>query len=190
MGDNIGGGAPGNGLSLVLALEAMGRFRYLSYQFDPESIRQTASKKVGERFVLRLRGYNEKEEGQWSFEVTLLQRIDGKFSETSPRHGGQVNFDMGETIIVSTSKGGMLMLSSLRIPPFSLRQLTAFGILPENFDIIIAKGVNAPIAAYGPVCSKIIQVDTPGITRADMTTFNYIHRRQPLFPFEQKGIIA
>ncbi len=76
------------------------------------------------------------------------------------------------------------MLTSLRIPPFSLKQLTSFNIFPGDFDVIVAKGVNAPIAAYAPVCPTIMQVNTPGITQADMTLFKYTNRRKPLFPFE------
>jgi microcystin degradation protein MlrC len=72
----------------------------------------------------------------------------------------------------------------LRIPPFSLKQLTTFHIKPETFDVIIAKGVNAPIAAYETVCNTIIQVNTPGVTAADMTVFKYKNRPVPLFPFE------
>src|SRR5690606_16535800 len=101
------------------------------------------------------------------------------------RHGGQVTFDMGETAIVTLVNGSVVMVTSYRVPPFSLRQLTAFGIDPSVFDVLVAKGVHAPLAAYGPVCSAVIQVDTPGVTQADMTRFTYRHRRKPLFPFEQ-----
>jgi microcystin degradation protein MlrC len=92
---------------------------------------------------------------------------------------------MGKIAIVQTGGGNVIMLTSLRVPPFSLRQLTAFGIHPQQFNAVVAKGVNAPIAAYGPVCPTIVQVNTPGVTQADMTRFTYRHRRQPLFPFEQ-----
>jgi microcystin degradation protein MlrC len=66
-----------------------------------------------------------------------------------------------------------------------LKQLTHFGINPDRFDVVIAKGVNAPIAAYAPVCPTIIQVNTPGFTQADMTSFTYVNRKKPMFPFEK-----
>ncbi len=110
--------------------------------------------------------------------------VDGRFAEKSPRHGGQVHYDMGITAIVQTVNGNTLMLMSNRIPPFSLQQLTTFDLEPENFDVVVAKGVIAPIAAYGPVCKTIFQVDTPGKTQVNMTNFPYKNRRKPLFPFE------
>ena len=77
------------------------------------------------------------------------------------------------------------MLTTLRTVPFSLKQLTSSNIDPAGFDAIVAKGVIAPLAAYSGVCPTIIQVNTPGVTQADMTLFDYHHRRSPLFPFEK-----
>jgi microcystin degradation protein MlrC len=96
-----------------------------------------------------------------------------------------VHFDMGPIAIIKTNSGHTVMLTSRRVPPFSLRQITAFGLMPEQFDAIVAKGVNAPIAAYKDVCGSILQVNTPGVTQADMTAFSYAKRRVPLFPFEE-----
>lgn len=183
MGDNIGGGTPGNGLALVKALETRG-LRYFSYQPDAEAVRQAAGVPVGAAFDLCLSGFDDEGQGPWTQRVVLKNRVAGKFTEPTPRHGGQVRFDMGETLIVNTEGGGTLMVSTLRIPPFSLRQLTAFGIDPEAFDVLVAKGVNAPLAAYGPVCQTVLQVDTPGPSRADMSKLTYQFRRKPLFPFE------
>ncbi len=105
--------------------------------------------------------------------------------EQKPRHGGQVNFDMGHIAVVSTQNGNTILLNSLRVPPFSSNQVTSFNIDPKQFDIIVAKGVNAPIAAYSTICPTIIQVNTPGVTQADMTLFPFRKRRVPLFPFEK-----
>ena len=43
--------------------------------------------------------------------------------------------DQGRTAIVRTDGGLTLMLTTRRMPPFSLRQLTTFGINPAEFDI-------------------------------------------------------
>jgi microcystin degradation protein MlrC len=124
--------------------------------------------------------------GENEYKVTIVSNrpIDGRFSESSPRHGGFVNFDMGPSAVVTTSTGQTIMLTSLRTLPFSLEQLLSKGLHPEDFDYIVAKGVNAPIAAYQPVCKTLCKVDTPGSTSADMTRFTFHNRRIPLFPFE------
>ncbi|CAL1517240.1 M81 family metallopeptidase [Chitinophaga sp. MM2321] len=184
MGDNIGGGSPGNSTCLLEALEAHGKCSYFICLCDPEAVASASAYKIGETYQLIITA-DDTNAKKLEIDVTLLQLADGKFMESNPRHGGQVNFDMGNIAIVSTAQGSIIMFTSLRMPPFSLQQLLAFNINPEDVDVLVAKGVNAPIAAYAPVCATIIQVDTPGVTRADMTLFTYHNRRKPLFPFEK-----
>jgi len=184
MGDNVGAGAPGNSTFLLRALEDYGHCRSFICIFDPEAVAEACTYNVNQTFPLTFGDDDAKGRKAFSGLVTLLGVGDGKFKEASPRHGGQVNYDMGKTLLVKTFGGNIVMLISYRVPPFSLSQLTTSGIYPKDFDIVIAKGVNAPISAYGPFCSTIIQVNTPGVTQADMTLFNYKNRRKPLYPFE------
>lgn len=183
MGDNVGGGAPGNSTFLLEALEQSGNSKCFICLYDPDAVRQAGQYRPGDSFNISISNDGD-EVKHLVINVALVATNDGKFKETDPRHGGQVNFDMGRTAIVQTEKGNTIMLTSLRAFPCSLRQLTTFNIDPEDFDVIIAKGVNAPIAAYESVCPAIIQVNTPGVTQADMTLFKYKNRRKPLFPFE------
>jgi len=184
MGDNIGGGSPGNNIILLEALENHGEFSYFFCVYDPSAVIKASEYKNGDTFDLTIQGTIEEGQKDYPLTVKLIQLKDGRFSEEQARHGGQVNYDMGKTALVMTEKGNTIMLTSLRVPPFSLQQLTSFEINPKNFDVIVAKGVIAPIAAYAPVCPSTIQVNTPGVTQADMTFFNYKNRRKPLFPFE------
>jgi microcystin degradation protein MlrC len=184
MGDNVGGGAPGNSAFLLNALEQNGQFKSFICIYEPEAVQLAAKYSEGDIFDI-LMGNQQDETKCFRGSVTLRLLADGKFRETTPRHGGQINFDMGRIALLSTAKGNVIMATSLRTPPFSLSQLTEFGILPEVFDVIVAKGVNAPIAAYSPVCPTILQIDTPGATQADMTMFRYANRRKPIFPFEE-----
>ncbi|MCO5236423.1 MAG: M81 family metallopeptidase [Chitinophagaceae bacterium] len=184
MGDNVGGGAPGNSTFLLEILERSGNSKCFICLYDPNAVRQAEQYEPGACFKINISN-DEDESKQLVINARLVALSEGKFKETDPRHGGQVNFDMGRIAIVQTEKGNTIMLTSLRAFPCSLRQLTAFNIHPKGFDVIIAKGVNAPIAAYEPVCPVIIQVNTPGVTQADMTLFKYKNRRKPLFPFER-----
>lgn len=185
MGDNVGGGAEGDSFFLLEKLEAEYTYKVFGCIYDPLAVKQAAQHSLESKFNL---SFGQSQSSipirQYHTEITLLQLADGRFKEELPRHGGQANYDMGQIAIVATQKGNIVMLMSKKIPPFSLSQLTSFGIMPEDFDVIIAKGVNAPIAAYGSVCRTIIQVNTPGVTQADMTLFTYHKRRRPLNPFE------
>lgn len=186
MGDNIGGGSAADGTALAHALVERNGLRSFISLFDPEAVQQAISAGPGQRLTLSMGGKTDQLHGTpLSVEVTVVSQHDGKFKETVPRHGGRSEYDMGATAVVETANGLTLQLTSLRVPPFSLCQLTSCDIDPAKFDIIVAKGVVAPVAAYESVCTQFIRVNTPGSTTADMENLPYQHRRRPLFPFEQ-----
>jgi microcystin degradation protein MlrC len=184
MGDNVGGGGPANNTCILEALEDSKKYKFFVCIYDPQSVIDASSHQPGDQFELSILGTGKDGLKTLKLNVKLISTADGTFRESNPRHGGQINFRMGKTVVVSTDAGGVIMLTSLRVMPFSLQQLISQGVVPSEFDAIVAKGVNAPIAAYAPVCPTIIQVNTPGVTQADMTLFTYQHRRKPLFPFE------
>jgi microcystin degradation protein MlrC len=109
----------------------------------------------------------------------------GQFTEDKARHGGRSNYDMGITAIVTTDTGVTVQLTSRRIPPFSLNQLISCDLDPASFQILVAKGVHAPAAAYKPISKKLIRVNTPGVTTADPALLTYEYRRRPLYPYEK-----
>jgi microcystin degradation protein MlrC len=187
MGDNIGGGSAADGTLIAHALYRHGGgLRSFVSLYDPAAVRQAVAAGVGAKIKLTMGGHTDDLHGPpLPAEVTLVSLHDGRFHEPSPRHGGRSDYDMGQTAIVETAHGMTLQLTSLRIPPFSLGQLTSCGLDPGAFDVLVAKGVVAPMAAYAPVSAQFIRVNTPGSTTADMQTLPYRQRRRPLFPFEQ-----
>ncbi len=176
MGDNVGGGSSGRSTVLLEALDKAGLSGSFHCILDPVAVEESRHLQPGDVLAIG--------ENRYAIKVSAVRWATGRFTEAAPRHGGFVNYDMGKTAIVETASGQTVMLTSLRTLPYSLRQLTAHGLDPLAFRFIVAKGVNAPIAAYRDVCSTICQVDTPGDTSADMTRFVYHNRRRPLFPFE------
>jgi microcystin degradation protein MlrC len=189
MGDNAGGGSPADGTilaQLLIERQIAGSFVCL---YDPIAVQTAEAAGVGKRIRLVMGGKTDALHGPpIASEVEILSFHDGQFTETKPRHGGATRFHQGRTALVKTDTGLTVMLTSRRQPPFSLSQLTAFGIKPEQFRVIVAKGVHAPIAAYRDVCRTFIRVNTPGITTADMRQLTYHYRRKPMFPFEPETL--
>lgn len=184
MGDNVGGGSPADGTLLAHALHRAEGLASFVCLCDPHAVRDAEAAGVGATIESEVGGRTDELHGsplQATFDVLDLR--DGRFSEPEPRHGGIRDYDQGRTAIVR-SNGLTIMLTSRRMVPFSLHQLTDLGVDPASFDVIVAKGVNAPLAAYDPVCRHVIRVDTPGVTTCDVTRLEFAHRRQPMFPFE------
>lgn len=185
MGDNVGGGSPADGTLLAHALHERETPDAFVCLYDPEAVRQAEAAGAGCRVSLEAGGKTDDKHGPpLRAEFTVTSLGDGKFEEPAVRHGGYRSFDQGRTAVVRTDAGLTVMLTSRRMTPFSLRQLTSGGLDPGAFHVLVAKGVNAPVAAYEDVCRHFIRVDTPGVTTADMTRLTYHHRRRPLFPFE------
>ena len=90
--------------------------------------------------------------------------------------------------VLDTTDDHTLVLTSLRIGNTSRQQMYALGVRPEDKKIVVAKGVVSPRPAYEPIASKIILVNTPGVTTSDLSNFEYERRRVPLFPFEREAI--
>ena len=186
MGDNVGGGSPGDGTVLLEALVRHGIRRAFVALVDPSSVERCAKAGIGGRLTLELGGKTDRRHGD-PLAATIRVRglYDGKFCESQPRHGGLVHYEMGATAVVELDAGPTVMLTSRRVAPFSLAQLTSTNVDASAFEMIVAKGVHAPVAAYAPACPSFIRVNTPGVTTADLTQLAYEHRRRPLFPFER-----
>jgi microcystin degradation protein MlrC len=185
MGDNVGGGSPGDGTLLLHALVKHGVRKAFVCLCDPAAVQQATQAGVQARLDMSLGGKTDRVHGDpLSVSARVRGFYDGRFSESQPRHGGKTHYDMGQTVVVELDAGPTVMLTSRRIAPFSLAQLTSCNIDPRAYQIVVAKGVHAPLAAYAPACPTLLRVNTPGVTTADMTRLEYHHRRRPLFPFE------
>lgn len=192
MGDNVGGGSAGDGTTIVseLILRRIGpSFASLC---DPESVQACADAGVGATLSLQVGGKTDRQHGDpIEVDIDVVSLHDGRFREDRPRHGGIVEFDQGPTAVVRVTqpdanlRAMTLMFTSRRMVPFSLRQLTSCDIDPTAFRVLVAKGVNAPIAAYKDVCQQFIRVNTIGSTCADLTQLEFHHRRAPLYPFDE-----
>jgi microcystin degradation protein MlrC len=185
VGDNVGGGSPGDSTVLLEEVLRQRALNALVVLYDPEAVnfcvavgvRQEVELIVGAK-IDSLHGKPVKVKGS----VRLIS--DGRFVETEVRHGGWGFNDQGVTAVVETVEQHMIVLTSRRMAPMSLEQLRSLGIKPEQKKILIVKGVIAPRAAYEPISSQVILVDTPGLTNANPASFQYRHRRRPLYPLE------
>lgn len=185
MGDNVGGGSAADGTLIAHELHRRGDTTGYVCLYDAEAQQKAREAGLGNRVRLQMGGKTDDMHGPpLEADVVVHSFHDGHFKESEVRHGGRMAFDMGETAIVKTDTGLTIALTSRRVVPFSLGMMTSCDLDPANFQILVAKGVHAPVAAYAPVSKALIRVDTPGSTTADMRNFEYVFRRKPMFPFE------
>ncbi len=186
MGDNVGGGSPGDGTWLAHAWLQYGTGRCLAVLSDAIAVERSLQAGVGGRWRGAVGGRVDPErhglplQDEW----TVIGFSDGRFEETEARHGGYSRFDQGPTAVLQGTQGLSVEVTSRRMAPLSLQQVLSAGLRPEDFAAVILKGVHAPVAAWRPVCSRLIRVNTDGVTTADLGRLQFAARRCPMFPFE------
>lgn len=193
MGDNVGGGGSADSTHLLAEAQRQGASELLMSLFDPESVQTCIAAGPGTDVTLKVGGKTDDLHGV-PIEVSGRVRAitDGRFEEPTPIHGGFRFFDYGPTVALDLAPtgglgdGNTLLLHTERgIGNMTREQMYSIGIFPERYRIVIAKGVVSPRAAYEPIAREIILANTPGVSSADLGTFNFEHRRRPLYPFEE-----
>ena len=187
MGDNIGGGSPGDSTIILAELLKQDAAGFVVVLWDAESVQMCLRVGVGEEVALSVGGKTDRRHGK---PVPIRGRVrlihDGHFVETEPRHGGQKYHNQGLTAVVELASPhrALVVLTSRRQTPFSLHQLLSLGVQPQEMRIIVVKAAIAYRAAYEPIAGEIIEVDTPGLTAVNPQHFTYGHIRLPIFPLD------
>lgn len=185
VGDNIGGGSPGDSVSLlaeVIRQEASDVFAAI---WAPAAVQSCIAAGVGGSVTLDVGASNDPSIGPpLTLSGTVEVLDDGRFEDPGPTHGGRRFFDAGDTALLDIGNGNKVVLTTLPMQSHSQVQLTSLGLDPRSFRGLVLKGVHSPMAGFGPIAADVLLVDTPGCTRADLHGLAYERRRRPMVPFE------
>ena len=185
-GDNIGGGSAGDSTFLLGELLQQRANGWVVILADSQAVQHAVNAGVGKSFDTTVGGKTDRLHGD---PIRLRGRVksihDGRYFDSTVRHGGQCFYDQGLTVVVEVQGStpdlpNLLMLTTKRQPPFSIEQLNSCGIQPARARILVVKGCIAPRAAYEPICSRLIAVDSPGLTAVNPARFTFKHVRRPM----------
>lgn len=183
LGDNIGGGSAGDGTVLLAELLKQRAKGFVVVVHAPGAVAQAKDVGVGGTVEVRVGGSTGDLHGPPVTVRGLVRSLhDGKWLEPEARHGGRRQNDQGHTAVLDLADGNLLVVNTLRTPPFSLGQLTSLGIDPRAARAIVVKAAVAYKAAYAPIGGTIIEVDTPGLTAINAARFEYTRITRPMYP--------
>jgi microcystin degradation protein MlrC len=183
VGDNIGGGTPGDGTVLLRELLAQGAMDATVVIADPESVERAIAAGVRNRVALSVGGKTDRLHGEpvaLEGEVGLIS--DGKWVHEGPENAG-VPVEMGRTVVLRCD-GVNLVLTSKKCMPGDQQQLKAVGIDPKTQQIIVVKAAVRWRGGFGPIAAHAIHVDTPGLGSVDLSRFAFHRIRRPIFPLD------
>ncbi|AWM35721.1 hypothetical protein GobsT_65920 [Gemmata obscuriglobus] len=185
LGDNIGGGSAGDGTVLLAELLKQRAKGFVVTLHAPSAVAQAKDAGVGGRVEVKVGGSTGALHGPpLTVRGTVRSLHEGRWVEVEPRHGGKRQNDQGHTAVIDLADGNLLVVNTLRTPPFSLGQLTSLGIDPKHVRVIVLKAAVAYKAAYAPIGGTIIEVDTPGLTAINAARFEYKHIKRPMYPLD------
>jgi len=195
--DNIGGGAPGDGTSILRALIEHQIDESAVVINDPAAVTALGALSPGECKQVSIGGKESRlAEGPVTIEVELLSTSDGRFRLEDPHSHlasmSGMEIDMGPSATVRHRFGDegrsvRILLTSHKTPPFDLGQLRSQGIEPEKLSVIGVKAAVAHRQAYDKITRASYTVSTPGPCSSDLQSFPFQHIRRPIFPLDDIG---
>lgn len=186
--DNIGGGSPGDGTTILHSLLRARAQRAVVVLADPQAVSQVSQAGVGATITLAVGAKTDDKHGAPCLVTGQVIRLThGRFVNEGVNHFSQLyghEVDMGPCAVLQV-EGITLLLTSRRTPPGDLAQLRSQGIPPEDQHIIVVKSPVAFRGAYEPIAAEIIEVDTPGLVTANLAQFAYHKLRRPIYPLDE-----
>ncbi|MBM3549439.1 MAG: M81 family metallopeptidase [Alphaproteobacteria bacterium] len=185
-GDAPGGGAYGDSTSILKALLDAGvKNAALAAMYDPESARKARAAGVGATVRLTLGGKHDPDFGGGPLEVEakVTALSDGAFVYKGP-YGTGTRGSFGESAAVEVN-GIAIILSTLNKGIYDLEQFRIFGIEPTEKSVLVVKCMQGHHAAFDPIGSRSIDVDSGGLTTIDIKRFPYKKVERPVWPLDE-----
>ena len=77
------------------------------------------------------------------------------------------------------------MVTTLPVSIMDRHVFMACGLLPEHFDLVVCKSPNGFRPHYESIASRIVAVDLPGSTSANLKSLPYERCPRPIFPLDE-----
>ena len=186
--DNIGGGTAGDGTDALVAMLARGVHEGAIVLADAQAVDTCWRAGSSAEVTLAVGGKADDWHGQpVTVTGTVRALSEGVFEYENPDnhfasfYGSTVH--MGRSVWLRVA-GVNILLTERKTPPLDLAQLRHIGIIPEAQRMIVVKSAVAYRAAYMPIASATIEMDTAGLCSANLARFPYRHLQRPVYPLD------
>jgi microcystin degradation protein MlrC len=185
--DSGASGTAGDGTAILKGLlEANARSAAVAQIMDRAAVDACIAAGVGSTVTLSVGGKHDGLHGD-PVEVTGKVRLihEGGF-ELAGVMGKGTRASRGRTVVLEINgPGGIeLQLTDLRGHPSDLNYFRAFGIEPTQRRILVVKSAAHYRADFGPIATKMIEVDAPGISTPKLETLTYKNLSRPIYPLD------
>lgn len=184
--DATSSGAPGDSNAIVSALRAAGYAgRALAPLVDPPAVRAAIAAGVGATLRLRVGGAIDPRHTPLALEARVRVLSDGSFrneSDGGTWHGGPTAVIEGE--------GLTLVITSRPVSLYDRSLFLAHGQDPAQFDAVVVKSPHCQPRFYADWAARMIHVDAPGATSANLRSLGHTRCARPIFPLDDDVTFA
>ncbi len=179
--DATSSGASGDSNVIVRALlEAGCRGRMLAPIVDAPAVERAFAAGVGSRIAVTVGGTRDPARfTPLPLEATVRMLSDGRVRSES--FGGE--WQAGRTAVLEA--GGLtLVVTSRAVHLYDRSLFYAHGQDPRNFDVVVVKSPHCQHHMYEAWCARMIHVDAPGSTSANLPSLGHRRCARPVFPLD------
>ena len=181
--DNVGGGSPGDGTSLLRALIEDDAQDAACVIWDPIAAAEAARIGVGGQFrggvggrTLAMQGEPVMIEGDLTFVGKVRYRRDSSWMTGQPANLG---------LVATIETGGVkVIVTTERALPFDTLHLRLAGVVPEEAKVITMKCGSAWATAFSDMAADHAYVDTPGICTSNLERIPYTRHPHAFYPLD------
>lgn len=187
IGDNPWSGSPGDSAELLRFLLARNvENAALALIVDPEAVQAGIAAGVGATISVRLGGKTDRLHGDPLPLHGYVRAIsDGCYVNEGPMMAG-LPVDLGPSLVLVCGEVGIEVLVTSRAEtPIDLNVFRAHGIEPTRKRVIGLKGKGHFRAAFEPIAEKVVLVEGPGISGADLSRLPFRNIRRPIWPLDE-----
>lgn len=190
LGDNPGGGTAADGTSILWGLLDLGaEGAVVATIRDPEVVALAFEAGEGATIETMLGAKTDERHGYpIPIVATVLRLSNGDFVYEGPMDQG-VHDTLGRTAVLNVrGRYGhtvTVIVCERRVQALDTAVLRSQGIEPTACKIIALKSAVHFRGAYMPIASRILEVDTPGLTSLDYTRFPYQRLTRPIWPMDE-----
>ncbi|MBT7758869.1 MAG: M81 family metallopeptidase [Rhodospirillaceae bacterium] len=185
--DNAGGGAPGDGTTILSELLDQSPVGAVVVLCDPGAVRTAKSLGTGAMFSGNVGGRADDLHGP---PIPLVGEIVFQEPVTYQRRGDYMTgqqINLGDVAVIQ-SGGVTVLLTEYKAMPFDADHLAAAGIAAETLKIIVVKSAIAWQAHFRAFAKAEIYVDTPGVCASNLKRFAYTRLTRDIYPIADDGV--
>ena len=187
--DNPGSGAYGDSTALLLALLEQGVVdACFGPMIDSEIAQNLCTETIGTTVTVSVGGKTAPAFGGGPITLTgtIQWNGEGSFTGSGPILGGQQR-SFGPTAVLRV-KGVDILIVTIAHQLLDLRQFEAFGIDPQNKNIVALKSMQHFRAAFTPIAGRIIVCDSGALCTLNYAALDYKRVPRPMFPLDDAPV--